>query len=202
MWFGIFQTWFDDAIDHEHLMPQNERLYSNSVLWFKNYVINSFVLLFYHMGCSGMSPQDCPFGGFVNNLKHLAADFIGATAKASPSIGEFIIALLRCSTKDSLRYGFAMCNFASVLMAQRISEWGVDLELEHAAAARTANQPLDGALMFKIIDKIWTGECTMEEALRDAGLNKSMSAQIYKAQAVQNSPWKWIQMCFVSVRCL
>ena len=75
-----------------------------------------------------------------------------------------------------------MCKDASVWMAHGIMEWGVDLQLQDAGATRVANQVLDGSIIFKIIEKIWRGEHSMEDALKEAGLSKSSAMQVYKAR--------------------
>lgn len=98
-----------------------------------------------------------------------------------PTIGEFAVALLRYASPDSIEAGEPLCGVLSIHMAHGLFTWGVEPDLEDARETRMAHRPLDGHLLWQVINKVWDGRTSMEDALKDAGLSRSSALQVYKA---------------------
>eukprot|EP00434_Breviolum_minutum_P026873 symbB.v1.2.023754.t1/scaffold2198.1/size86077/4 len=100
-----------------------------------------------------------------------------------PTIGKFVVALLRFSSPESIETGLALCRDISVRMAHGFFDWGADLELQDARETRSAYQTLDGGIIWKVVEAVWNGDATMEDALKTAHVSKGSAIQVYKVFA-------------------
>ena len=67
-------------------------------------------------------------------------------------------------------------------MAHGFFDWGADLELQDARETRSAYQTLDGGIIWKVVEAVWNGDATMEDALKTAHVSKGSAIQVYKVQ--------------------
>lgn len=153
-WFQEFMSWFQEAVDDERLLPDHERLFSACV--------------------GGPSVE-------VLQIHEMAMTPNPRYSKATPTIGELLVALLRHGFPNSLKFAGELLNIASSAMAHNWTVWGHQMVLQDYSSQHQYKHTQDRGVWDQVVQMVWHKVKNMNEALQEAKLSRSAAIPIFKA---------------------